>query len=175
MCTCFFLFNRARDLFITARLHNHYFAKSVKKKHIMKKNSMFWKEFDQYSSATQWWKIIKKKSPFTKMLQLRYQRKVTWARFARTGWVTKSGNSNPVYVTMSGISPVSMITKRDPITMISFTLLINLPMQFLLSFKVGVLHYIFFTRHDLFIENFLLGFGGVAVVTLTFMLHCLLQ
>ena len=106
-------------------------------------------------------KSIKKKSPFAKMLQLRYQRKVTWARFARTGWVTKSGNSNPVYVTMSGISPVSMITKRDPITMISFTLLINLPMQFLLSFKVGVLHYIFFTWHDLFIENFLLGFGGV--------------
>ena len=33
----------------------------------------------------------------------------------------------------------------------------------------------FFTWHDLFIENFLLGFGGVAVVTLTFMLHCLLQ
>lgn len=106
-------------------------------------------------------KSNKKVSLFTKMLQLRYQRKVTWARFARTGWVTKSGNSNPVYVTMSGISPVSMITKRDPITIISFTLLINLPMQFLLSFKVGVLHYIFFTRHDLFIENFLLGFGGV--------------
>ena len=113
MCTCFFLFNRARDLFITARLHNHYFAKSVKKKHIMKKNSMFWKEFDQYSSVTQWCKINKKKSPFAKMLQLRYQRKVTWARFARTGWVTKNGNSNPVYVTMSGISPVSMITTRS--------------------------------------------------------------
>ena len=40
MCTCFFLFNRARDLFITARLHNHYFAKSVKKKHIMKKKNL---------------------------------------------------------------------------------------------------------------------------------------
>ena len=75
--------------------------------------------------------------------------------------------------TMSGISPVWMITIRDPITIISFTLLINLAMQFLQSFRVGVLHY-FFTWHDLFIENFLLGFGGV-VVTLTFMLHCLLQ
>ena len=62
---------------------------------------------------------------------------------------------------------------RDPITNISFTLLINLAMQFLQSFRVGVLH-CFFTWHDLFIENFLLGFGGV-VVTLTFMLHCLLQ
>ena len=150
MCTCFFLFNRARDLFITARLHNHYFAKSVKKKHIMKEKTCvlkgIWSILFPYTHGG--WKINEKVSSEETEIPINRQ-------------------------TMSGISPVWMITIRDPITIISFTLLINLAMQFLQSFRVGVLH-CFFTWHDLFIENFLLGFGGV-VVTLTFMLHCLLQ
>ena len=147
MCTCFFLFNRARDLFITARLHNHYFAKSVKKKHIMKEKTCvlkgIWSILFPYTHGG--WKINEKVSSEETEIPINRQ-------------------------TMSGISPVWMITIRDPITIISFTLLINLAMQFLQSFRVAL----FFTRHDLFIENFLLGFGGV-VVTLTFMLHCLLQ
>ena len=164
MCTCFFLFNRARDLFITARLHNHYFAKSVKKKHIMKKKTCvlkgIWSILFPYTHGG--WKINEKSCVVSKFC----------AHFARSFWWLET--EIPINrQTMSGISPVWMITIRDPITIISFTLLINLAMQFLQSFRVGVLH-CFFTWHDLFIENFLLGFGGV-VVTLTFMLHCLLQ
>ena len=163
MCTCFFLFNRARDLFITARLHNHYFAKSVKKKHIMKEKTCvlkgIWSILFPYTHGG--WKINEKSCVVSKFC----------ARFARSFWwlerkFLSTDRQCPEF-------PQFGWSQRDPITIISFTLLINLAMQFLQSFRVGVLH-CFFTWHDLFIENFLLGFGGV-VVTLTFMLHCLLQ
>lgn len=119
-------------------------------------------------------KSNKKVSLFTKMLQLRYQRKVTWARFARTGWVTKSGNSNPVYVTMSGISPVSMITTRS-----HNHHLVHIADQFADAVSTiiqswGLALYIFYKARFVHWE-FSTWFWRGAVVTLTFMLHCLLQ
>ena len=90
MCTCFFLFNRARDLFITARLHNHYFAKSVKKKHIMKEKTCvlkgIWSILFPYTHGG--WKINEKVSSEETEIPINRQ-------------------------TMSGISPVWMITTRS--------------------------------------------------------------
>ena len=92
MCTCFFLFNRARDLFITARLHNHYFAKSVKKKHIMKEKTCvlkgIWSILFPYTHGG--WKINEKVSSLVPRC---CNWKVTWARFARSFWWLRNGNS----------------------------------------------------------------------------------